>query len=71
MVQKQKSHDCFPLTQKDTMPTFAAFTRLVPAPNKITKKKKKKTLIYQDSLFACYWLNLSIIIMYAEHVDSK
>ena len=44
MVQKQKSHDCFSLTQKDTMSTFAAFTRLVPAPNKITKKKKKKHL---------------------------
>ena len=42
MVQKQKSHDCFSLTQKDTMSTFAAFTRLVPAPNKITKKKQKK-----------------------------
>ena len=68
MVQKQKSHDCFSLTQKDTMSTFAAFTRLVPAPNKITKKK---TLIYEDSLFACYWLNLSVIIMYAEHVESK
>ena len=70
MVQKQKSHDCFLLTQKDTMSTFAAFTRLVPAPNKITKKKKK-THIYEDSLFACYWLNLSVIIMYAEHVESK
>ena len=42
MVQKQKSHDYFSLTQKDTMSTFAAFTRLVPAPNKITKKKQKK-----------------------------
>ena len=46
MVQKQKSHDYFSLTQKDTMSTFAAFTRLVPAPNKITKKKKKKKHLF-------------------------